>query len=45
MIKILILLIAGYLAFRLLTKPRLTSPGDTPEVEDDVYADYEEVKE
>lgn len=45
MIKILILVVAAYLAFRFLTKPRQISHPEVLEVEDEVFVEYEEVKD
>jgi hypothetical protein len=44
MIKILILIVAAYLAYRWLAQPRRIASQETFEVEDDVYVEYEEVK-
>ncbi|MBK8502567.1 MAG: hypothetical protein IPL46_10315 [Saprospiraceae bacterium] len=45
MTKILLLVVAAYLAFRFLTKPRRIERPGSPEVENDVFVEYEEVKD
>lgn len=44
MIKILILIVGAYLAYRWLSRPRRIASQETFKVEDDVYVEYEEVK-
>jgi hypothetical protein len=45
MTKILLLVVAAYLAFRFLSKPRQIARPESFEVEDDVFVEYEEVKD
>lgn len=43
--KVLILVVAAYLAFRFLSRPKSISPPEDVEISDDVFVDYEEVKD
>jgi len=45
MTKILILIVAVYMAFRFLSRPRRITPPEDIGIGDDVFVDYEEVKD
>lgn len=45
MTKVLILIAAAYLAFRFLSRPRRIIPPEDIDISDDVFVEFEEVKD
>ena len=45
MTKVLLFIVAAYMAFRFLSRPRRITPPVDPEISDDVFVEYEEVKD